>query len=145
MIHGLVVKPLQRFVDDRGAILKMQQSIDEEFVGFGEIYFSIVNPGKIKGWHLHQSTTVNYAAIHGNIKLVLFDNREDSATEGNIEELYIGDNNYCLVQIPPGIWSGFMGLGEEPAILADLTNKPYDSQDTLRLELNHNDIISYCW
>jgi nucleoside-diphosphate-sugar epimerase len=35
------------------------------------------------------------------IKLVLFDDREGSRTKGTIEELYIGDGNYVVVQVPP--------------------------------------------
>ncbi len=48
--------------------------------GFGEIYFSTVYRGVVKGWHRHREMTLNYACIHGRIKLVLYDDREGSPT-----------------------------------------------------------------
>ena len=44
---------------------------DPHFVDFGEIYFSSVYPGVIKGWHRHRDMTLNYACVFGRIKLVL--------------------------------------------------------------------------
>ena len=51
---------------------------DDNFVKFGEIYFSFVNAKKIKAWHFHKLMTLNYVAVQGHIKLVLYDDREDS-------------------------------------------------------------------
>ena len=60
MIDGVIIKKLRRICDDRGTIMQMQESSNEEFVGFGEIYFSTIYPGVVKGWHLHKKTTLNY-------------------------------------------------------------------------------------
>ena len=35
------------------------------FERFGEIYFSGVNPGAIKAWHIHREMTLNYAVPVG--------------------------------------------------------------------------------
>lgn len=144
-IEGIKVIQLKKICDERGMILKMQQATSEEFAGFGEIYFSTIYPGVIKGWHLHNKMTLNYTVIKGMIKLVLIDNRDNSLTKGAIEEIYLGEHNYCLVQIPPGIWSAFKGIGTETAIVADLTNIPYDSSEITRLDLYENDLINYDW
>lgn len=77
MISGVIVKHLKKIPDDRGTIMKMQESCDDEFKGFGEIYFSTIYPGVVKGWHLHKNAVLNYAVIKGMIKLVLFDARKD--------------------------------------------------------------------
>ena len=61
-------------------MLKKDEDIFEQF---GEICFSVAYPGVIKGWHLHKEMTLNYAGIQGMIKLVLYDDREGSATKGN--------------------------------------------------------------
>ena len=50
------------------------------------MYFSVVYPGAIKGWHLHKKMVINYAVPFGRIKLVLFDPREDSPTKGEVQE-----------------------------------------------------------
>src|SRR6202022_518836 len=60
-ISGLVVTPLRRIPDERGAVLHMLRDDSPMFERFGEIYFSTVYPGAIKGWHLHREMTLNYA------------------------------------------------------------------------------------
>jgi dTDP-4-dehydrorhamnose 3,5-epimerase-like enzyme len=41
----------------RGSVMHMLRADAEHFQGFGEIYFSTVNPGAIKGWHIHREMT----------------------------------------------------------------------------------------
>lgn len=145
MIDGVILKPLKRICDDRGTIMKMQESTDKEFIGFGEIYFSTIYPGVVKGWHLHKKTSLNYAVVSGMIKLVLFDDREDSPTRGELMEIVMGEDNYCLVQIPTNIWNGFKCVGIKTAIVADLTDKTHDPTDMIRLDPTCNDVIDYDW
>ena len=72
-IEGVEIKLLKKIPDERGTILHMMRSDEEIFSGFGEIYFSTIYPNVIKGWHIHEKMTLNYAVIDGMIKLVLYD------------------------------------------------------------------------
>ena len=72
MLEGVIVSPLKRIVDERGAVMHMLRCDAPHFSGFGEIYFSTVHPGAIKGWHCHEKMTLNYAVPAGQIKFVLF-------------------------------------------------------------------------
>lgn len=143
-IQGVVVKQLRKIPDERGCIYHMLRCDDPLFEKFGEIYFSIVYPGVIKGWHLHHKITLNYAVIRGMIKLVLYDDRTDSPTQGNLVELFPGEENYCLVKIPPGIWNGYKGIGTSPAIVANCATLPHDPQEMKRLG-PFSDKIPYNW
>ena len=80
MIDGVRIDPLRQIADERGAIYHLLRADDPAFERFGEIYFSVIYPGIIKGWHLHSRMTINYAVVDGNIKLVLYDQRPDSST-----------------------------------------------------------------
>lgn len=133
-INGVSVKQLRRIPDERGTILHMLRSDDPLFEKFGEIYFSTIYPGVIKGWHRHSRMALNYAVVTGNIKLVLYDDRPGSKTKGNLMELFIGSNNYCLVQVPPMIWNGFKGIGTEMAIVANCATIPHDPHEIERLD-----------
>jgi len=145
VIDGVVVKPLKQIPDERGCIIKMQESTDPEFRGFGEVYFSTVHPGVVKGWHLHEEMWLNYSVVRGDIKLVLFDDREESPTRGGLVELFLGDRNRVLVQIPPRVWNGFKGIGEVEAIVCDLTTMPHAEDVMRRLDPHDNDVIAYDW
>src|SRR5207249_4138657 len=112
-IDGVLVKPLRKIADERGMIMHMLRRDDPEFQEFGEIYFSAVYPGAIKAWHVHTQMTLNYAVIVGSIKLVLYDNRPKSPTRGKLQELFLGENNYSLVRVPPLVVNGFKGIGDK--------------------------------
>ena len=145
MIDGVVIKPLRKIPDDRGTIMKMQEASDDDFKGFGEIYFSTIYPGVVKGWHLHKNAILNYTVIKGMIKLVLFDGRENSPTNGETQEIYIGDYNYCLVQIPKNVWNGFTCIGNTEAIVADVITVIHKDDEMKRMDPHENTVIKYDW
>ncbi len=134
MIDGVLVHPLRQIPDERGKIMHMLRCDDPHFEQFGEIYFSVVYPGAVKGWHLHKRMTLNYAVVSGMIKLVLYDDREGSPTRGELQELFIGESNYALVRVPPGIWNGFKGIGDRPAIVANCATLPHSPEEIVRLD-----------
>lgn len=144
MIHDVFVQPLRQIPDERGKIMRMLRATDSYFESFGEIYFSTVYPGVVKGWHIHREMTLNYAVIFGAIKLVLYDERESSPSKGQLMELFIGDGNYCLVKIPPQIWNGFKGIGTTPAIVANCATMAHDPNEISRIDPRNNH-IPYKW
>ena len=144
MIDGVVVKPLRRIADERGFIMHMLRKDDLDFEEFGEIYFSTIYPGAIKGWHLHKEMTLNYAVIGGMIKLVLYDDRDNSPTKGELQEIYIGRENYQLVKVPPLVWNGFKGYGDEMAIVANCATLAHDPNEIVRMS-PFDPAIPYDW
>jgi dTDP-4-dehydrorhamnose 3,5-epimerase len=143
-IDGLIVTPLRRIPDERGAVFHMLRDDSPTFERFGEIYFSMVYPGAIKAWHLHKEMTLNYAVPVGMVKLVCFDDREGSPTRGNLVELHVGDLSYSLVTIPPLVWNGFKGEGTEPALVANCSTVPHRPDEIERMD-PFTDSIPYDW
>lgn len=144
MIDGVLIHPLRQIPDERGKIMHMLRADDPHFEKFGEIYFSTVYPGVVKGWHIHREMTLNYAVLAGTIKLVLYDERENSPTRGQLMELFVGEGNYVLVKIPPLVWNGFKGVGVAPALVANCATLPHDPDEISRLD-PHNNHIPYRW
>jgi dTDP-4-dehydrorhamnose 3,5-epimerase len=145
MIDGVIVHPLRQIPDERGKVMHMLRASDPHFTGFGEIYFSVVYPGAIKGWHLHTRMVLNYAVPSGRIKFVLYDPREDSRTRGELQEIFLGEDAYALVQVPAGVWNGFKGIGTTPAIVANCASIEHDPGEILRMDPLVNDVIPYDW
>jgi dTDP-4-dehydrorhamnose 3,5-epimerase len=144
MIHGVHVIPLRRIPDERGTIMHMLRNDDPHFQEFGEIYFSTVYPGVIKAWHIHDLMALNYAVPHGAIKLVLYDDRPDSPTRGEIQEIILGESNYVLAIVPPKVWNGFTAVGTSMAIVANCATAPHDPAEIHRLD-PFSDRIPYQW
>ncbi len=88
--------------------------------------------------------TLNYAVPHGRINFVLYDDRKDSTTRGEVEEIHLGEDNYCLVTVPPLVWNGFMGLGAEMAIVANCASIPHDQNEIERRD-PFDSSIPYDW
>ncbi len=143
-MEDLTIHPLKKIPDERGAIFHMLKATDSHFTKFGEVYFSIAYPGVIKGWHEHTKQTQNYAVISGMIKLVLYDNRPASKTYKELKEIFLGDLNYSLIQIPPGIVNGYKCIGNKDCIVANCSDLPHEQGEMLRYAPDSKD-IPYDW
>jgi dTDP-4-dehydrorhamnose 3,5-epimerase len=144
MIDGVEVTPLKQIFDERGKVMHMLRDDSPVFSKFGEIYFSCTYPGAIKAWHLHTEMTLNYAVIHGSIKCVLFDDRPESSTRGQIEEFFLSPENYSLITVPPLIWNGWKGIGSETSIVANCATIAHDSSEIKRKSVA-DPSIPYDW
>ncbi|MEK9627503.1 MAG: dTDP-4-dehydrorhamnose 3,5-epimerase family protein [Nitrospinota bacterium] len=126
-IEGVIVQPLKQIEDPRGSVLHMLKKDSELFSHFGEIYFSEINPGVIKAWKRHKIQSQNITVPVNRIRLVIFDSRSYSKTQGKVKEYEIGrPDSYQLVHIPPMLWYGFQTLGEKTALIANCPDLPHD-------------------
>ncbi len=132
MINGVVITPLRQIPDERGVVMHMLRRDWPVFSDFGEIYFSTIHQGVIKGWHIHHRMVLNYAVPVGRIKFVLYDERDDSPTKGEVQEIFMGPDNYQLVTVPPMIWNGFKGIGDVTAVVANCASIPHDPEEIER-------------
>lgn len=144
MIDGVRIVPLAQIADERGKIMHMLKATDPHFVAFGEIYFSCAWPGTIKAWHVHKTMTVSNAVVVGRAKLVIYDLRERSPTRGELVECFIGEDNYCLVQIPPGVANGYKAYGDRMVVMANCASEPHDPDEMTRLPYDDPG-IPYDW
>jgi dTDP-4-dehydrorhamnose 3,5-epimerase len=146
MIEGVKVKELRFHLDERGRLLEILRCDEEIFKAFGQVYITTVNPGIIKGWHMHKKQTDNLCCVKGNIKLVLYDSRSDSSTRGEIQEFFMGDFNPILVQIPPQVYHAIKCIGNEDAIILNVPDLPYNHRDPDEYRLDpFTDQIPYDW
>lgn len=146
MIEGVKVKKLKVIPDERGRLMEMLRCDDELFDKFGQVYLSTTCPGVVKGWHYHKSQTDNIVCVKGMLKLVLFDNRDGSGTNGEINEFFIGEHNPMLVQVPKGVYHGWKCISEHEAMVVNCPSEPYNysQPDEYRVDPHKND-IPYKW
>jgi dTDP-4-dehydrorhamnose 3,5-epimerase len=144
MIDGVILTPLRQIFDERGKVMHMLREDSPVFSRFGEIYFSCTHPGVVKAWHLHKEMTLNYAVILGEIKFVLFDDRPESPTCGEIQELFISPENYMLVTVPPLVWNGFKSVGTNTTVVANCATLPHSPEELVRCPPN-DPSIPYDW
>jgi len=136
MIEGVKISELKVISDKRGKIMHMMRTDSPVFKKFGEIYFSTIYKNIIKGWHLHLTSTLNYACIKGKVKLVLFDDRKNSKSKNQYQEIILTPEKYFLVTIPPNIWNGFKGIDTEESIIANCLDNPHDEKEMVRKDIS---------
>jgi dTDP-4-dehydrorhamnose 3,5-epimerase len=146
LIEGVRTKPLKVVADERGRLMEMLRSDDEFFTKFGQAYLTAAYPGVVKAWHYHKKQTDHFVCVAGMMKLVLYDDREGSATRGALNEFFVGEHNSLLVTIPPLVFHGFKCISEREALVVNIPTEVYDYRkpDEFRLDA-HDPKIPYDW
>ena len=144
-IDGLIVTPLKTIEDDRGSVMHMLRSDEPHFDRFGEIYFSMIKPDAVKAWKQHTRMISNIAVPVGRVRLVAFDDRNDSTSQYKVDEFILSsESEYVLITIPPMVWMGFKNIGTSNALLANCANLPHDRTE-VRQCLPDDKRIPYSW
>jgi dTDP-4-dehydrorhamnose 3,5-epimerase len=140
MLTGIVVKPLKRFVDERGFFTEIFRSDWKELLGEDSLQqanFSITYPSTIRAWHRHRKGQVDYfVVISGVIKICIYDENSKE-----LNELISSGENIQVVKIPGHYWHGFKVLGNDPVYLLYFVNKLYNSNRPDELRRSWNDSL----
>jgi len=140
MINDALITQLDVIDTPGGNVMHAMKETSAGYAGFGEVYFSQVDEGAIKAWKRHKSMTLNLIVPVGEIKFVLFDDRDESNTR--FQEVIISRENYCRLTVPPMVWIGFQGLLNGESMLLNIANIEHDPDEVDRLGINK---INYDW
>ena len=145
-IHGVRTKPLRLVPDERGWLMEILRADDAElFTTFGQVYVSATYPGVVKAWHYHQQQVDNFACVAGMVKLVLIDTRPGSATEGTVNEFWVGSQNPIVVQVPNLVYHGWKNVGQEVALVVNVPTEPYAYTEPDEYRLAPHGTLPYDW
>jgi dTDP-4-dehydrorhamnose 3,5-epimerase len=136
MINDVIITPLKIIDVPGGDVLHAIKCSDEGFVEFGEAYFSMVEPKAIKAWKRHTRMTLNLIVPVGIIRFVIYDDRPESSTNGQFQEVTLSkQKNYCRLTVPPMVWLGFQGVDESPNILLNIASILHQLNEAERKDL----------
>lgn len=132
-MDGIILTPLKKIPNINGDVLHAMKASDKGFNGFGEAYFSCLNQGSIKGWKKHNKMTLNLIVITGDIKFVIYN-------EKNYFEVVLSKHNYQRLTIAPGLWLAFKGLSKKNILLnlANIEHDEKESESMNLLDFNYN-------
>jgi dTDP-4-dehydrorhamnose 3,5-epimerase len=146
MIDGVKIKKLKVIPDERGRLMEILRSDEEIYEKFGQIYITAAYPGVVKAWHYHREQTDHLVCVSGMMKIVLYDARKGSSTNGEVNEFFCGVHNPLLIKVPKGIYHGFKCISDTEALVINIPDRlyDYDSPDEFRVDPHKND-IPYDW
>ena len=128
MIHDANVRDLQVNVDERGYLTEIYRSDWDFFDPEPAMsYYSVSHPGIVRAWHRHTRGQVDYFICpSGHVKVGIYDERDESPTNGELNTFIIGEKSQKVVRVPGDCWHGFKVVGDEPALLVNLPTNLYD-------------------
>ena len=133
MIDGVKIIKLTTHGDERGFFREIFR-FPEQFsdVPVGQLSHSMVNEGIVKAWHGHVKQSQWNYVVSGQIKVALFDNREDSSTYKESMEFVGGIKIDPIAYFfPPGVLHGYKCI-KGPMQIIYLTSGTYDLKDEIR-------------
>ncbi len=142
IIKDVIITPLKIINTNAGNVYHALKVSDQGFLEFGEVYFSEILPGKIKAWKRHREMVLNIVVPIGSIRFVIYDDRPESVTIGQYQVVELSNRNYCRLTIPPMLWLGFKGCGNNKNMLLNIASIPHSQK-----EMDHKPIeeLSYDW
>ena len=137
MLSDIKTKSLKTISVKGGDVKHFLNFDDQCYKGFGEVYFSFINFGIIKGWKLHTKMTMNLVVPLGNVGFVFYDE------ENKLFVKYkIGENNYQRITVPPNIWFAFKGLSSKDNLVVNLADIKHDPNESKKAEISK---FTYQW
>jgi dTDP-4-dehydrorhamnose 3,5-epimerase len=141
-IDGVLITPLKIINVAGGNVLHAMKASDSGYDNFGEAYFSCIVQGAIKAWKRHREMTLNLIVPVGVMRFVLFDNRPNSISRGCFQQIELSKENYSRLTVPPMVWMGFQGVGDEVSILLNIANIEHRLDEVDRKEMKE---IKFDW
>jgi dTDP-4-dehydrorhamnose 3,5-epimerase len=136
ILDQIKLTKLKKIKNLDGDVFHGLKKTESSYFGVGEVYFSWINKGSIKGWKLHKEMISNLIVPFGLVKFVFYDN------DGNYRDFTIGDEHYSRLTVPPNIWFGFMGIGENSSLVANIASIEHASEEVISKDLSQ---IQYDW
>ena len=147
MLQGVRLYDLKKFPDDRGFFAEVFRKDWGELLD-GEdpqqINLSLSYPGMIRAWHRHSRGQIDYfIVIEGSMKICAYDERRNSATLGELDEIVASAEKLQVVRVPGLYWHGTKTIGSEPSLTVYLVSRMYDYEnpDEERRAWNDNSIV----
>lgn len=132
-IHDVVVRPLSKYLDERGWLSEMFRM--DELTGLMTpvmAYLSMTMPGVARGPHEHAYQT-DFFCFPGpsNFKIYLWDRRPDSPTYGVKQHFFAGIDAPRMVIVPPGVVHAYKNVGIENGLVFNAPDKLYAGEGRL--------------
>src|SRR5437667_6510383 len=142
-IHGVIVRDLRKFVDERGWLAELFRHDDLEAEFYPAMsYISSTQAGVTRGPHEHVDQADLFCFIGpSNFKLRMWDNRPCSPTFRRVMTLVVGADNPKAVIVPKGVVHAYQNIGDADGIVINFPNRLYAGEGRRKPvdEIRHED------
>jgi dTDP-4-dehydrorhamnose 3,5-epimerase len=146
-IAGVRAVRLDGYHDQRGSLVP--------FMDFSKPFWSepivhayefTIRPGRIKGWGMHRRQADRYFVQTGDLRIALYDGRDDSPTKGGFCQFWFTENGYLLLYIPQGVWHATQNWGTTLGRIVNFGTARFDPADPDKARIDpHGGVIPFDW
>ncbi len=116
--------------NSKGDMLKYLSKKDKYFKKFGEVYFTEIKKGKIKGWNYHKKYTCLLTVPLGKVEFIFFDKISKMK-----KKIIVGKKNHSVIVVPPKIWFCFKSLNKL-SLIANTIDGIHNKNETLKIPID---------
>lgn len=128
-MEGVCFIRLRIIETGKGVVKHALKSTEPAFRGFGEVYFSMIDKGAIKGWKLHSKMHLNLVVPVGDVRFYFLD-------ADCVRFVDVGSKNHGRLTVSPGVWMAFEGLADVNAVM-NLASIEHDPSEQKSRPINH--------
>ena len=133
LLPGVKVYDLKKNVDERGFFAEILRQDWKDLLLEDTIVQANLSssfPGMIRAWHKHNRGQVDYfVVLRGSMKICAYDDKQGSATEGQLDEIVTSEEKLQIVRIPGHYWHGTKTLGDKTSLTVYCVNRLYDTKN----------------
>tara|TARA_B110000444_G_C18852044_1_gene606621 strand:- start:18731 stop:19183 length:453 start_codon:yes stop_codon:yes gene_type:complete len=139
-IEGIKVSNEKIIYNSKGNILHGLKKTDDNFFGFGEAYFSMIDKNQIKGWNKHSKMTLNLLVPVGEVTFIVHDNRKNSKSKGQFFKIKLSQDNYKRLTVSPELWLAFKGgSGSSQNLILNIANILHQPKEVIKKKISSID------
>jgi dTDP-4-dehydrorhamnose 3,5-epimerase len=126
LIAGVSIREVRHVAKDNGYVteaFRVDWDLDDSTVE--QVFQVTLFAGAISAWHTHLRTTDRLFVSRGVMKIVLYDDRSESTTQGMLNVFRFGDFRPALLVVPQGVWHGIQNLTGTDSSVLNVVDRAY--------------------
>lgn len=133
MIEGVEVRDLTKNIDERGFFSELIRTDWTDYLRGDDLLqlnLSFSYSGIVRAWHRHLRGQNDYfMCVDGAVKVCAYDDRQDSKTYGELDEIILSSERLRVARIPGILWHGYQAIGSQPVKVCYAVNRLYEYKD----------------
>jgi dTDP-4-dehydrorhamnose 3,5-epimerase len=150
-VEGVVFRPTRPVPHEDGVLTEVARAswevLDRPIT---QVHVTTTYPDRIRAWGLHQQSIDRLFVVSGLVRIVVFDGRLDSPSQGHLMEVTVSERNPGLLVIPTNLYHGWKNIGVTEAVIINMPTEMYnyDEPDALDMPWDSDaakELIPYTW
>lgn len=98
-----------------------------------EVYVTSIDHNSVRAWKQHLKMTLRISVLFGSVKFIFFEELKSIKENIKSESMILDSEDPKILEVPPGIWFGFKGLGKGKNLIINLADHIHSEDEVIRV------------